>query len=152
MNSNPTKRRLKNFRVNAMVASLSIGYATMLATSAVPETQPDQTEPPRSVFTTPSESKEGRDPFFPDSARPYEAVAAATPRVADVTSLVLKGFSGSLAHRLVIINNHTFAAGDEGDVVTPVGRLHLTCIEIKTNSVVIEVGGQRHELFYAIQP
>ena len=55
-------------------------------------------------------------------------------------------------HRLVIINNHTFAAGDEGDVITRDGRIHLSCIEIKTNSVVIEVGGQRHELFYSDKP
>ena len=69
-----------------------------------------------------------------------------------MTSLVVKGFSGSMDHRLVIINNHTFAVGDEGDVVTSAGRIHLNCIEIKTNSVVIEVGGQRHELFYFDKP
>jgi len=152
MNRNRTKRRLEIFRVNALAASFSIGCATVLAANADPATQPDKTEPPRSLFTVPADSRAGRDPFFPDSTRPYEAVAAANPRVADVTSLVLKGFSGSLNNRLVIINNHTFAAGDEGDVTTPVGRIHLTCIEIKTNSVVIEVGGQRHELFYANQP
>ena len=45
-----------------------------------------------------------------------------------------------------IINNHTFAQGDEGDVLTSQGRVHLECIEIKANSVVIEYGGQRHEL------
>jgi hypothetical protein len=57
-----------------------------------------------------------------------------------------------MGHRLVIINNHTFAAGDEGDVVTSVGRLHLTCIQIKTNSVVIEIGGVRNELMYSNKP
>lgn len=152
MNRNRTQCRLKNFRVKALAASFSIGCVTVLAASAEPATQPDKPTPPRSVFTIPADSKDGRDPFFPDSPRPYEAVAAANPRVADVSSLVLKGFSGSLDQRLVIINNHTFAAGDEGDVTTPVGRIHLTCIEIKTNSVVIEVGGQRHELFYSNQP
>jgi hypothetical protein len=152
MNRNRTKRRLKSFRMNALAASFSIGCAAVLAANAEPAAQPDKTEPPRSVFTIPSDSKEGRDPFFPDSTRPYEALAAANPKVADVSSLVLKGFSGSLDHRLVIINNHTFAAGDEGDVTTSAGRMHLTCIEIKTKSVVIEVGGQRHELFYSNQP
>src|ERR1700690_3990497 len=135
MNRNPTKSRLKSFRTNALVASFSIGYAMVLATGAVPVTQPDKTESPRSAFTIPADPKEGHDPFFPDSSRPYEAVAAANPKVADVSSLVLKGFSGSMNNRLVIINNHTFAAGDEGDVTTPVRRIHLTCIEIKTNSV-----------------
>jgi len=147
----PTSRR-DNFRMNTLAVSFSIGCATVLVANADPAIPPDQTETPHSVFTVPADTQEGRDPFFPDSTRPYEAAAAANPKVADVTSLVLKGFSGSLNNRLVIINNHTFAAGDEGDVTTPVGRIHLTCIEIKTNSVVIEVGGQRHELFYANQP
>jgi hypothetical protein len=152
MNRNRTQRRRKSFRLNAMAASFSIGCATVLAAGAEPATQPDSVALPHSVFTIPSDFKEGRDPFFPDSDRPYAAVAAANPRVADVTSLVLKGFSGALDQRLVIINNHTFAAGDEGDVITAAGRIHLTCIEIKTNSVVIEVGGQRHELFYSNPP
>ena len=152
MNRNRTKRRLEIFRVNTLAVSFSIACATVLAANVDPAIHADQTEPPHSAFTIPADTKEGRDPFFPDSTRPYEAAAAANPKVADVTSLVLKGFSGSLNNRLVIINNHTFAAGDEGDVITPVGRIHLTCIEIKTNSVVIEVGGQRHELFYANQP
>jgi len=152
MNRNRTKRRLEIFRVNTLAVSFSIACATVLAANVDPAIHADQTEPPHSAFTIPADTKEGRDPFFPDSTRPYEAAAAANPKVADVTSLVLKGFSGSLNNRLVIINNHTFAAGDEGDVITPVGRIHLTCIEVKTNSVVIEVGGQRHELFYANQP
>jgi hypothetical protein len=152
MNRNQTKRPKKNFHMNAMAVSLSIGYATVLAVGAAPATQPNKTETPHSIFTLPSKSSEGRDPFFPDSTRPYEVAATANPQVADLTSLVLKGFSGSLDHRLVIINNHTFAAGDEGDVITPLGRIHLRCIEIKTSSVIIEVGGQSHELFYSNKP
>lgn len=152
MNRKRPKRRRDHVRVNTLAVSFSIACATVLAANVDPAIHADQTEPPHSAFTIPADTKEGRDPFFPDSTRPYEAAAAANPKVADVTSLVLKGFSGSLNNRLVIINNHTFAAGDEGDVTTPVGRIHLTCIEIKTNSVVIEVGGQRHELFYANQP
>ena len=140
------------FRMNAMAVSLSTGLAMVLAVNAAPVTQSDETGKPHSVFALPANPRDGRDPFFPDSSRPYEVAAAATPRVADVTSLVLRGFSGSMNHRLVIINNHTFAVGDEGDVVTSVGRLHLSCIEIKTNSVVIEIGGQRNELIYSNKP
>lgn len=107
---------------------------------------------PQSVFVIPSNSKEGRDPFFPDSMRPYASAIVANPKTADVTSLRLRGFSGEVPNRFVIINNHTFAAGDEGDVITSAGRIHLRCIEVKTNSVVIEVGGQRRELFYSDKP
>jgi hypothetical protein len=153
MNRNQIKRHIKNFHMNVMAASLSIGCAMVLAANAAPANQSDKTNgAPRSVFILPSNPKEGRDPFFPDSTRPYEIAAAANPQVADITSLVLRGFSGLMDHRLVIINNHTFSAGDEGDVITSTGRIHLTCIEIKTNSVVIEVGGQRRELFYLSKP
>jgi hypothetical protein len=152
MNRNQMKRPLKNFCVNVTAVSLSIGCAAVLAVKAAPATQSDKTGTPRSVFTLPSNPKEGRDPFFPDSTRSYEVAVAANLQVVDTASLVLRGFSGSMDHRLVIINNHTFAAGDEGDVITPLGRIHLSCIKIKTNSVVIEVGGQRHELFYFDKP
>jgi hypothetical protein len=152
MNGNQMKRPIKNFRVKELAVLLSIGCAAVLAVNAAPATRSDETGTPRSAFTLPSTSKEGRDPFFPDSTRCYETVVAASSRVADVTSLVLRGFSGSMDHRLVIINNHTFATGDEGDVITLTGRIHLSCIEIKTNSVVIEVGGQRRELFYLNKP
>jgi len=139
---------MKFFTKNAMVMVLF----PVLAASATPVTPPGKTNVTRSVFILPANPTEGRDPFFPDSNRPYQVAAAAKPQVADVSSLVVKGFSGQLAQRLVIINNHTFAVGDEGDVVTVTGRIHLRCMEIGTNSVVIEVGGQRHELFYSNQP
>jgi len=152
MNRNQMKRPIKNFRVKELAVLLSIGCAAVLAVNAAPTTRSDETGTPRSAFALPSTSKEGRDPFFPDSTRPYETVAVANPRATDITALVLRGFSGSMGQRLVIINNHTFATGDEGDVITPLGRIHLSCIEIKTNSVVIEVGGQRRELFNLNKP
>ena len=40
-------------------------------------------------------------------------------------------------------------AGDEGNVTTLSGRIHLRCVEIKADSVVIEIGSQRHELIYS---
>jgi hypothetical protein len=148
MNRKPTRQAMKNFCRNAMVLSLSIGYATVLTAAPAPTARSDKTDAPRSVFTLPSNPSEGRDPFFPDSARLSGKATAAKPRVADASALVVNGFSGPLDHRLVIINNNTFGAGDEGDVVTSTGRLHLHCLEVKTNSVVVEVGGQRRELFY----
>ena len=149
------KQRLKNFRKNTMAVLLLILSATALAVIAAPVAQADKTDKAkttRSIFILPSNSREGCDPFFPKSNRPYEMAAAANTRTGNITSLVLKGFSGSQNHRLVIINNHTFAAGDTGDVITSDGRVHLRCIEIKTNSAVIEVGGQRYELTYSNKP
>jgi len=105
---------------------------------------------PRSVFVNPSSPKEGRDPFFPTSTRPYEnAQVNQQPHIGDLSSLVLKGVSGPAGSRLAIINNHTFGVGDEQDLVTPQGRIRVRCIEIKDDSVVVESGGQRQELKYA---
>ena len=138
-----------------MTVVLLIVCAMVLAVDTAPATKAGKietkikTETIRSVFILPSNPKEGHDPFFPDSERPYEIAAAANPQAGKATSLVLKGFSGPLNHRLVIINNHTFGSGDTGNVITPSGRIHLRCIEIKTNSVIIETGGQRHELIYS---
>jgi hypothetical protein len=115
--------------------------------------QPSKANLHQSVFILPTNTKEGRDPFFPNSNRPYEAAEMATTnRTVEVTALVLKGFSGSPEQRLAIINNHTFAAGDEGDVTTAQGRIHVRCIEIRPHSVVVQIGGQYHELTFSDKP
>jgi len=113
---------------------------------AAPTAPPTGTNSVLSVFILPTSPAAGRDPFFPQSNRTYETAGTITNRNVEVTALVLKGFSGSPDHRLVIINNHTFAAGDAGDVTTSQGRIHVRCVEIKSRSVVIEVDGQYHEL------
>jgi hypothetical protein len=104
-------------------------------------------EAPKSVFNLPTSSKEGRDPFFPNSMRPYEAAYNVTHT--GVSALVLRGFSGPAGHRLVIINNHTFGEGDEEDVTTPAGRIRVLCVEIRGNSVLVEADGQREELTFS---
>lgn len=128
---------------------MGVVFLAVAAANAAPGVQPGKTNVMRSTFVLPSNPSQGRDPFFPDSDRPYELAAAAKPHVADITSLVIKGFSGTMTNRLVVINNQTFAVGDEGDVTTSAGRIHLRCLEIGTHSVVVEVAGQRHELFYS---
>jgi len=138
---------------STVAAWLSAAFVTVLPVAAAPVAQPDTPEVvSRSVFVIPKNRNEGRDPFFPTSTRPYESVASKTPVGGDLSSLVLKGISGPPDHRLAIINNHTFGVGDEGEVLTPHGRIHLRCVEIKAKSVVVESGGQRHELSYASSP
>jgi hypothetical protein len=133
-----------------MAAWLSAGLVMVLPVAAAPVAQPAAPEVvSRSTFVIPTSPKDGRDPFFPNSTRPYETVSAAQPHAGDVLSLVLKGISGPPDHRLVIINNHTFGVGDEANLGTPQGPIHIRCVEIKARSVVIESGGQRHELNYA---
>jgi hypothetical protein len=143
---------MKNSRTKTITIFLAMGYVLVSAAHAAAEPQSNATNVIQSAFILPSSPREGRDPFFPNSTRPYKSTVVTISHSADVSSLVIKGFSGSMDHRFVIINNHTFAPGDEGDVITSNGRIHLSCVEIRTNSVVIEIGGERHELFYFDKP
>ncbi len=113
--------------------------------------QAQNTNPPtgsaqiQSVFIMPTSSKDGRDPFFPESTRTVDAMAAAS-HIVEITSLKVPGISGTPGHLLAIINNHTFAVGDEGDVLTTSGRVSLRCLEIHTDYVIVEINGQIHRL------
>lgn len=103
-----------------------------------------------SVFILPTSPKEGRDPFYPASTRPYQSavVPGAKPSELNLNLLVLQGISGQPPHRLVIVNKRTFAVGDDSEVSTSQGRIRVHCLEINERSAVIEVNGQRHELRY----
>jgi hypothetical protein len=107
--------------------------------------------PVQSVFTMPSAPSEGRDPFFPNSMRPYEDAMSKAKRPAELSSLQIKGFSNIGNRRYVIINNHTFGAGDEGDVITSAGRIHIRCLSVGEDSVMVESGGAQHLLRMAGQ-
>lgn len=109
------------------------------ATNAIPQAV-------ASVFIQPATPLQGRDPFFPYSKRPYESARPAQKPGADVSMLMVKGFVGTGPGRSAVINNHAFRAGEEGDVLTTAGRMHLRCIMVTEDSVVIESDGERHEL------
>jgi len=129
--------------------------STAIAYSAPPEVKspPDPRTPPtnaipQSIFLLPANSKEIRDPFFPNSDRLSIGSATAPKRspTPDSTLLVLNGLSGTSDRRLAMINGHTLAEGEESEVNTSAGRLRFRCLEIKADSVIIEVGGERREL------
>jgi hypothetical protein len=125
---------------------------------ASPNAQPQSTNaiatnaPAQSVFVMPKGRPEGVDPFFPRSNRPYFGtplpVAAPTnPEPVQVAvDLKLKAISGLPEHRLALINNHTFEAGEEGEIVTTTGRMRIRCLEITQDSAVVQVGTERREL------
>jgi len=99
----------------------------------------------QSVFVLPSSPKEGRDPFYPESTRTLQITPAAVHAV-EITSLRVPGITGEPGHLLAIINNHTFAVGDVGDVMTPAGRVTVRCLEIQADHVVVEINGQPHRI------
>lgn len=134
-----------------IIAALLLTSLTRLAPAAEPAKNPAATlVPGHSVFVIPASFREGRDPFFPESTRMLEAQAVAT-KTTEISALTVKGFSGTPGHRFVIINNHTFGIGDEGDVLTPTGRVHIRCTEIHADLVTIEINGQKRDLHLGVQ-
>lgn len=87
----------------------------------------------------------GKDPFFPRSNRRSQQ---ATP-VKDLVlregelppGMVLQGLSGTKDKPLVIINNKTFAEGEESEVRVVHQLYRVKVIEIKERTVVISVNG-----------
>lgn len=149
------KQRMKLF------GSLKAGLLAAMLAAVLPATAeppvaapaPSVMQVPRSIFTIPASSKEGRDPFFPASLRPYAAVLVPGGNTGDLSTLVMQGVLGVPPHQLVIINNVTFGVGDDAEVRTPQGgRIRIHCVEIKGNSAVVEANGVEHTLNYGEKP
>ena len=121
---------------------------------ATPAATPAESEIPQSVFIVPTSPSEGRDPFFPRTirlfagTRPASNINVRTNPPSFAVELALKGISGTRERPLAIINNQTFAPGEEGDVVTGTRRVRIRCVEINVpaETVVIQIGNERREL------
>jgi hypothetical protein len=127
---------------------LAAGAAvTQMASGEAAKSAPVQPGPSRSFFLMPANVREGRDPFYPESSHPYEAAAAASHSAVEISTLLFKGVSRTATGQYVaIINNHAFAVGDEGAVRTQGGSVHIRCLEIRPDIVVVEINGQKREL------
>ena len=56
------------------------------------------------------------------------------------SELVLKSILGTPPQVIALINNHTFAPGEEGDVITKNGqRLHIRCVAINPSALTATV-------------
>ena len=80
----------------------------------------------------------------------YVPPAAPTP-VPDV--LTLKGISGAGQHRFALINNATLETMERGRVRVGQTNVIVRCLEIRTNSVIVEVAGakEKKELFLTVK-
>lgn len=112
------------------------------ATNAVATVAGTRPGIPQSVFVTPNTAQDGRDPFYPYSNRG----SSGTPSPNAAKNLVLKALSGTPSQPYAMINGETFAPGEELEVITTMGRILVRCVEIKADSVTVEVGGQREVL------
>jgi len=91
------------------------------------------------------QAPQARDPFFPDSHRREPApapVAGETHKTSVAGDLLLKGIVGSQTHRLAVINNEILETGESGVVRLPDGQVHLRCLAIGNDYVVIKVDGE----------
>jgi len=100
-----------------------------------------------STFTIPSSLQEGRDPFFPRSTRFISKPVLTAPALGPVV-LECKGISGTSKRPLAIINNRTFAVGDEQDVNTAQGKVRVLCLEIDGMKVKVRAQGRISDLLY----
>ncbi|HTD85970.1 MAG TPA: hypothetical protein VK850_05290 [Candidatus Binatia bacterium] len=107
------------------------------------DTAPGHVSPYISVFT--DNRTFGKDPFFPKSRRREITPVAVKDLVLKEGELpqgmVLKGLSGTKEKQLAIINNYTFAEGEEAEVRIINILYRVKVIEIKERSVIISVNG-----------
>ena len=113
-------------------------------------------EIPKSAFI--DDIKVGKDPFFPNTARRSGKTRVVAIQSDGLTQsppknfsdqIKLKGILGSATRRLVLINNHTFAVGEQAEVKTSEGKVRVRCLEIRERSVIVALPGdtQRRELY-----
>ncbi len=99
---------------------------------------------PESVFIVPTSPKQGRNPFFPNSVPRLTSQKTNAP--VDFSSIVLNGIT-SPPKRTAMINGSTFEAGETGDVKLSNGsRLTVQCLEIRSDTVIVIISGQKREL------
>lgn len=134
------------------IAALSVAAFSAPAekTPAAKTPAPEPAPIPRSVFTIPTTAGSARDPFFPsriiqaEDSKPQATTNVVHP--SSLTCLVLKGLSGAPSNPLAMINGRTMARGEDAEINTDCGRLLVHCVDITTNSAIVEVDGERREL------
>lgn len=109
---------------------------------------------PKSVFELPSGPEEGRDPFFPKSARLFAGKkTASNPSPPVALSLSLRGLAGVPGRRLATLRTAEnpprsliLAEGEERTVYVQGGEVRIRCVQITDDRVLVEVNGLRQEL------
>jgi hypothetical protein len=160
ISSSPILRRVIPLASILLIAAVSVRAAqaakpgaagSAKATKTTTNAAPTVAEPPKSVFHVPTSMQDPlKDPFFPQSTRLRKVVPVATPTspAAPVVNvkLELKGISGTSNQRLAIINSHTYGIGEEADLGTGNDHTRIRVVDIKNDSVVVEVNGERQVL------
>ncbi len=140
---NSSKNMMKLFLGLVAVAGVAASAGGASTNSA-----PARLEPVRSVFVMPTKPQEGRDPFFPESIHPYAKLGGATNGASPtgISALSFRGVVGTPGNYVAIINSRPFKTGEEGEVRSSGGVVHLRCVEVRAQVVVVEINGQKYEL------
>jgi hypothetical protein len=132
------------------LSAANVNSAPAGKTPAAKAALPPEPAIPQSVFSIPTKAGVARDPFYPSRIIQAEVAKVATTnaptRVSSLTCLVLKGLSGTPSNPLAMVNGRTMERGEDAEIVTDCGRLLVHCVDITTNSAIVEVGGERREL------
>ena len=100
-----------------------------------------------SIFT--DDPLTGRDPFFPASDRRIrqQRLSTAAQKIAEPSSLLsqlsIKGMSGVRNRRLALINNVTFAAGEQAELRIGNQMIKVRCHEIRDRSAFVSIEGSK---------
>lgn len=128
-------------------AAPASGKSAAKSVSPLPSPTPTpMVEIPVSKFQIPASPREGRNPFFPQSMTEAAPVAKPMAKGPDASAIVLNGIT-SPPRSMAMLNGKTFEPGESGEVKLPSGdRVPVQCIEIRKDSVLIQVGNERREL------
>ena len=105
-------------------------------------------ETPKLDATDPDGIRAVREqPTTPNSTRPPYYSFASTS--APPSTLTLKNISGVPPRRLAIINDRTFATGEQARLTLAMSNVVIRCLEIRSNSALIQLEGTgvKQELF-----
>ncbi len=143
------KAHFKKFLVMILAVA---GVQTLSAAPAAAPAAKPKVEIPKSVFVIPTAPNQGRDPFFPNSQRPYISRPSNNVDSTELSRLRVKSILPSGNRAFAIIENHTFGPGDDGVVTTATGqRLTVHCLDINVaaGTVTIESSGARAVLRFS---
>jgi hypothetical protein len=72
---------------------------------------------------------------------PHQTATGELPVPAWVKQIKLSGLSGPTNHRLAIINNETFSAGEDNDLKLTGKMVNVKCVEIRDKSALVKIQG-----------
>lgn len=127
------------------LSSAFLGAALWMAAAPAEPPKADASQNSLHISTFVDRRGFGKDPFFPRSKRLEPTLTINTNAISTSgelpVGLVLKGLSGTPQKPLAIINNYTFAAGEEAEVRVGHQLYRIKVVEIKDRSVVVSVNG-----------